>query len=100
MRDSFGGLHFFTVAALAYGTATVLGIPAFLLSRGWHLHSVAFYAGASLVVAAPPIIVAAMLTGGAVLPLVAAVSAVAGGVVFHRIMERRPGTDSPGSGQS
>jgi hypothetical protein len=92
--------YIFTVAALVYGTAIVLGIPAFLLSRGWHLHSVAFYAGASLVVAAPPTIVAAMLTREVVLPLVAAVGAVAGGVVFHKITERRPETDGPGSGQS
>jgi hypothetical protein len=79
-----------TVAAIAYGTAIVLGIPAFLLSRGWHLHSVAFYSGAALVVAAPLMTLAAALTGGAVLPLVAGLSAATGGVVFHEIMERRP----------
>ena len=79
-----------TVAAIAYGAAIVLGIPAFLLSRRWHLHSVASYAGAALVVAAPLMIIAAALTGGAVLPLVAGLSAATGGVVFHEIMERRP----------
>jgi hypothetical protein len=79
-----------TVAAIVYGATIVLGIPAFLLSRGWHLHSVAFYAGAALVVAAPLMTVAAALTGGAVLPLVAGLSAATGGVVFHEVMEQRP----------
>ena len=82
--------YILTVAAIAYGAAIVLGIPAFLLSRGWHLHSVAFYSGAALVVAAPLMTLAAALTGGAVLPLVAGLSAATGGVVFHEIMERRP----------
>jgi hypothetical protein len=85
--------YVFTVAALAYGAAIVLGIPAFLLSRGWQLHSMAFYGGAALVVAAPLIVLAAMLTAGAELPLFAGLSAAIGGVVFHEIMERgRNGT--------
>lgn len=82
--------YILTVAAIAYGAAIALGIPAFLLSRGWHMHSVAFYSGAAVVVAAPLMTLAATLTGGAVLPLVAGLSAAAGGVVFHEIMERRP----------
>ena len=90
--------YIYTVAALTYGAAIVLGIPAFLLSRSWKLRSVAFYAGAALVVAAPLIVIAAMLTGGAELPLVAGLSAVAGGVAFHAIMERRPNNHS-GAGE-
>ena len=78
-----------TVAALAYGAAIVLGIPAFLFSRTWHLHSISFYVGAALVVAAPLLVIAAMLTGGAELPLVAGLGAATGGVVFHEISERR-----------
>ena len=42
----------------------------------------------ALVVAAPLMVIAAMLTGGAGLPLVAALSAATGGIVFHEIMER------------
>lgn len=82
--------YFVTVAAVVYGASIVLGIPAFLLSRGWHSHSIAFYAGAALFVAAPLMVIAAMLTKGAELPLVAGLSAATGGVVFHEIMERRP----------
>jgi hypothetical protein len=89
--------YIFTVAAIAYGAAIVLGLPAFLLSRGWHFHSVAFYAGAALVVAAPLMVIAAMLTGGAELPLFAGLSAATGGVVFHEIIERRP--NNPWSGR-
>jgi len=80
--------YIFTFAALAYGAAIILGIPAFLLSRSWHLHSMAFYGGAALVVAAPLMVLAAVLTAGAELPLVAGLSAVTGGVVFHEIIER------------
>jgi hypothetical protein len=78
-----------TIAALAYGAAIVLGIPVFLLSRGWHLHSMPFYAGAALVLAAPLMVIAAMLTRGVELPLVVSLGAVTGGVVFHAIIERR-----------
>jgi hypothetical protein len=79
--------YVFTVAVLAYGAAIVLGIPAYLLSRGWQMHSMAFYGGAALVVAAPLMVLAAMLTAGAELPLVAGLSGIIGGVVFHEIME-------------
>ena len=79
-----------TVAALVYGAAIVLGIPVFLLSRAWHLHSISFCVGAALVVAAPLMAIAGMLTAGVQLPVVAGLGAAIGGVVFHGISERRP----------
>ena len=77
-----------TVAAVVYGAAIVLGIPTFLLSRAWNLHSITFYVGAALVVAAPLLVIAALLSRGATLPLVAGLGAATGGVVFHEISER------------
>jgi uncharacterized membrane protein len=77
-----------TVAALAYGVAVVLGIPAFLLSRGWRLHSITFHATSALVVSSPLLVISALLTKGPVLPLVAGLGAVAGGVIFHAVTER------------
>lgn len=77
-----------TVAALAYGAATVLGIPAFLLFRHWQLHSIAFYASTALVVSLPLLAISAMLTSGAELPIIAGLGAITGGVVFYVVMER------------
>jgi hypothetical protein len=77
-----------TVAALAYGAAVVLGIPAFLLSHGWRLHSITFHAASALVVSSPLLVISALLTKGPVLPLVAGLGAVAGGVIFHAVTER------------
>lgn len=82
--------YVFTVAALVYGSAIIFGVPAFLLSRRWHLDSTAFYLGVAVVVATPPIAATAILTRGVVLPLVVGLSAAAGGIVFHEVMERRP----------
>jgi hypothetical protein len=77
-----------TVGAVCYGAAAILGIPAFLLSRAWNAHSIAFHVGGALVVAAPLLAIAAMLTGGAELPYVAGLGATVAGVVFHQILER------------
>jgi hypothetical protein len=77
-----------TVAALAYGAAIVLGIPAFLLSRRWHLHSITFYASAALFVSLPLLVISAVLTSGAALPFIAGLGAISGGIVFHAVMER------------
>jgi hypothetical protein len=79
-----------TVAAVCYGVAIVLGIPLFLCFRAWNSHSIYFYVGAALLVAAPLLVMAGMLTAGAQLPVVAGVGAGIGGVVFHGISERRP----------
>jgi hypothetical protein len=77
-----------SVAELAYGAAVVLGIPAFLLSHGWRLHSITFHAASALVVSSPLLVISALLTKGPVLPLVAGLGAVAGGVIFHAVTER------------
>jgi hypothetical protein len=77
-----------TVAALAYGAAIVLGIPAFLLSRHWDVHSIAFYASAALVVSLPLLVISAMLTSGAELPFIAGLGAITGGFVFYAVIER------------
>lgn len=87
-----------TVAAVVYGAAILIGFigfPSFLLFRALCLRSVAFYVGAALAVAAPLMLMAAALTGGAVLPLVAGLSAAAGGAVFYEIMERQQQQRSP-----
>jgi hypothetical protein len=91
-----------TVAALAYGAAIVIGIPAFLLSRHWQLHSIAFYTSTALVVSLPLLVISAVLTSGAELPIVAGLGAITGGLVFYAVMERSKGAlnHSPGSGQS
>jgi hypothetical protein len=82
--------YILTVAALACGAAIVLGIPAFLLSRSWNLHSVGFYIITATVVSAPLLVVAAMLTGGLQLSVVSGLGPAIGGVIFHGIVERRP----------
>jgi hypothetical protein len=80
-----------TVAALAYGAAIVIGIPAFLLSRRWQLHSIAFYTSTALVVSLPLLVISAMLTSGAELPIVAGLGAITGGLIFYAVMERSKG---------
>jgi hypothetical protein len=77
-----------TVAAIVYGAALVLGIPAFLLSRRWHLHSIVFYASTSLVVSLPLLVISAMLTKGAELAFIAGLGAIIGGIAFYAVMER------------
>lgn len=89
-RDIPSARYAVTVAALVYAVAIIPDIPAFLLFRACRLQYAVFYVGAALAVAACLMLIAASLTGSAVLPLVAGLSAAAGGAVFHRIVERQP----------
>lgn len=82
-----------TVALLVYGCAIVLGVPIFLLSRSWNLHTLLFYSAAALAIAAPLICLAIMLTHGIALPAVATVAAICGGLVFRAIVEHRPNSE-------
>jgi hypothetical protein len=79
--------YVFIVASLAYGTGCVIGIPAFLVSRPWRLHSISFYASTALIISLPFLVISAILTRGIELPLVASLGAVIGGVAFYGVME-------------
>ncbi len=74
---------------IAYVLAIVIGVPAWLMSRPWHLQSTTFYVAAAVCVASPAIVVATFAVD-ARFALATALSACVSGVTFRSLVGREP----------
>jgi hypothetical protein len=75
-----------SVATYAYGAEFVLGVPAFFLTRSWHLRHPVHYALIAAVLALLPALLLCFLTAALATPLALFFGAAGGGYIFGAII--------------